>query len=292
MLKNDSEDSHIEYQTDIDPYATTKDNSTIQNIDFSDIYEIEVQTLNGFYFFDGTSNLMALPDNDSQVISAGTQSVVKIITTVNNGNETWALIELIKNRYLFSYNYGYIPIGTVSAIKTNSETIYDNLDYFNVDGIKIGDSIEKAISLLDTEYVKIKNFDDYSFHFFPKSMSFDEKYYSIDDNQTLTPNIHSGLTLNLDPLNDRIIGLTISANGFSFMNQDLIGQDISILTKLFSSNATQVLGEELSYYFPDYSNNIIYKLDSDYFIVFETESNESLGTKTISKFYYFKNRNK
>ncbi|MBO8169617.1 MAG: hypothetical protein H0Z35_10600 [Thermoanaerobacteraceae bacterium] len=118
--------------------------------------EEEIQTMLGYMQYNGEEPLRALPYSDAIEVNKGRPAKVKVISTVRNKyDEHWALVYFRESR---RNNYGFVKVEHLEEL----EEEYSSKDYsklnipISIEGIKIGDSLEKAISVLGRDYVEVR----------------------------------------------------------------------------------------------------------------------------------------
>ncbi|MGE5632544.1 MAG: hypothetical protein ACM3TR_15850 [Caulobacteraceae bacterium] len=118
--------------------------------------EDEIQTMLGYKHYNGDEPLRALPYSNAPELNRGFSSEVTVISTVRNrDNEHWALVEFPAAERGRN-NYGFLKVEYLEDYLYTGQD-YSKLDLpISIEGIKIGEPLEKAIAALGLNYYEIR----------------------------------------------------------------------------------------------------------------------------------------
>lgn len=158
--ESNSTDSEIiiEKELNIDTQSRENDKQVPKEDDESSTsrkyvyYEDTIQTLLGYKHYSGNGPLRAFPYEDSPVVSELKEYDVNVISTVRNeNNEHWALVQT-ENRI---NNYGFVRAEDIKDVEDRGVKTKGLNVPISIESIKIGDLLEKAISVLGLDYVNM-----------------------------------------------------------------------------------------------------------------------------------------
>lgn len=128
--------------------------------------EDEIQTMLGYRHYNGIEPLRVLPYSDATQVNSGYPSDIEVISTVrNSNNEQWALVEFYDHSSKGKNNYGFVKVEYIEDSKDVEEDHANISVPIGIQGIHIGDVLEKSISILGIEYWDIRGFDGNFIHY-------------------------------------------------------------------------------------------------------------------------------
>jgi hypothetical protein len=140
-----------------------ENNDTIELVENLQYHSIDLQTINGIFYFDGTTAIYSLPINKSLSVNKGVSSKVNVINLVlNQEEEIWALIEVFKYRNNDENAFGYVPISTISRNDNLTERI--NEKYVIAENIEIGQTLDDAKLHFGLNYIHSGSGNSYIFY--------------------------------------------------------------------------------------------------------------------------------
>ncbi len=185
---------------------------------------------------------------------------IKVLNTLHNGlGKRYAFVELFSpdGYYIQSKHYGYIDI---TYIDTSVEyPLLDTIDTINVNGIKVGDSLNKVIDTLNKPYINIKNKDDNYLYY-----NINEKTVPLSENINDINIEYEGCTLiYYNILTEQVIGFSTNNNESTFNGYKIIGKPIIDIIDILNSDYMQLSYDEDSFFT---ENEIVYQLDENYIL--------------------------
>jgi len=128
----------IDYQDNLEKYYYRQD---------------KVQNQLGYKRYEGDEPLRAFPYSNAPEVNKGSPADVRVVATVKNKyDDNWALVEFYERR---KNNYGFVKAEYLKDYENIDDDTPDNIP-IGMEGIHIGDMIEKAVVELGTDYAEIK----------------------------------------------------------------------------------------------------------------------------------------
>jgi len=152
-------------------------NETYTKNDDLQFYAIDLQSMNGISYFDGSTKIFSLPSENSLSVNVGISGDVNVLTLVRtHEDETWALIEVSKYLYDDKNAYGYVPIGTLSK----NDVVIEDFDerYSITENIEIGQTLDETKLHFGLDYIHDPK--DNIYIFYPSDNGYKNVITNID----------------------------------------------------------------------------------------------------------------
>ncbi len=267
------------------PIFDTESVSTYTSNEFSDYYTLI-----------NTEEVYILPEKRFKLEVLGDNSVVRVLEVLrNNEGDRWCLIRIYQNNGFYPDHQlviGYCNAENLSKV-VNTEGIDDIkiITGANIDGIRIGDTIDKVIGIYGTNYIHYLEKDGHSLVFYDtqKEIRIGEEVPITDQEDRIE------VYVRYNPVTRKIYRISSSNQDTKVNNIEMVGEEFVEVNKKMEEKFRKISPEELirigknSIYGDDFSNftgeENIYLIEGQFFL--EIDLNEDLSIVKGASMYRF-----
>lgn len=270
---------------------TEFDNSLVDKVELPifDTESVSTYTSNEFseyYTLINTEEVYMLPEKRFKLEVLGDNSVVRVLETLRSDDrERWCLIRIYQNNGFYPDHQlviGYCKAENLSKVKDN-EGIDDIklITGANIDGIRIGDTIDKVIGIYGTNYIHHLEKDGHSLVFYDTQTEIRiGKEVPITDQEG-----EIEVNVSFNPVTRKIYSISSSKQDTRVNDVEVVGEAFVEVNKKLEEKFRKISTEELirigknPMYGDDFSNftgeENIYLIEGQFFL--EIYLNEELS---------------